>query len=191
MSAPTTFGALAPGARFRLLPAGEVWRKVNGLGRDYAGPMPDPRMTGYSLADDRKVYPLSDAEYLEHLRGEIRAERISWGELADLQDMAELIDPGDVELLEWAGVPEHPEERAAFFAERARERDGLVDVRVPVVLLFRAPPTLHPGELAGFVERVFEHGTIRDVFEAAIDGAGRDSLTYDGYIVPETEETPA
>ena len=84
MSAATTFGALAPGARFRLLPAGKMWRKVNGLGRYYAGPMPDPRMTGYSLADDRKVYPLSDAEYLEHLRGEIRAERISWGELADL-----------------------------------------------------------------------------------------------------------
>ena len=102
MSAATTFGALAPGARFRLFPDGPVWCKVDGLGRDYGGPTPDPRMTGYSLADDRKVYPLSDAEYLEHLRGEIRAERISWGELADLQGMAELIDPGDVELLEWA-----------------------------------------------------------------------------------------
>lgn len=68
MSAATTFGALAPGARFRLLPAGPVWCKVNGLARDYAGPMPDPRMTGYSLSDDRKVYPVDDAEYLEHLR---------------------------------------------------------------------------------------------------------------------------
>mgnify|MGYP006341436141 CR=1 FL=1 len=109
MSAPTTFGALAPGDRFRLLPVGEVWYKVDGL----AG--------GYAIADDRPVYPLTDADYLEHLRGEIRAERISWGELADLQGMAELIDPDDVELLEWAGVPEWPDERAAFFAERARE----------------------------------------------------------------------
>ena len=98
MSAPTTFGALAPG---------EVWSKVDGTA------------TGYAVADDRPVYPVGDADYLEHLRGEIRAERISWGELADLQDMAELIDPGDTELLEWAGVPEWPEERAAFFAERA------------------------------------------------------------------------
>lgn len=118
MSAPTTFGALAPGDRFRFLPASPVWRKVDGLARDYAGPMVDYRETGYAIAEDRPVYPVSDAEYLEHLRGEIQAERISWGELADLQDMAELIDPGDVELLEWAGVPEHAEERAAFFAER-------------------------------------------------------------------------
>ena len=43
---------------------------------------------------------------LEYLRGEIRAERISYGELHELQGLAHLIDPGDVELLEWAGVPE-------------------------------------------------------------------------------------
>lgn len=46
---------------------------------------------------------------LEYLRGELRAERISYGELAELQGLAEHIDPGDVELLEWAGVPEFPE----------------------------------------------------------------------------------
>lgn len=45
-------------------------------------------------------------ERLEYLRGEIRAERISYGELAELQDLAEWIDPGDVELLQWAGVEE-------------------------------------------------------------------------------------
>lgn len=43
---------------------------------------------------------------LEYLRGELRAERISYGELADLQSLAEHIDPSDVELLEAAGVPE-------------------------------------------------------------------------------------
>ncbi len=46
------------------------------------------------------------AVILEYLRGEIHAERISYGELAELQDLAAFIDPGDVELLEWAGVPE-------------------------------------------------------------------------------------
>lgn len=45
-------------------------------------------------------------ERLEYLRGEIRAEQISYGEIAELQDLAEHIEPGDVELLEWAGVPE-------------------------------------------------------------------------------------
>lgn len=45
-------------------------------------------------------------ERLEYLRGEIRGERISYGEIAELQSLAEYIDAGDVELLEWAGVKE-------------------------------------------------------------------------------------
>lgn len=48
-------------------------------------------------------------ERLEYLRGEIRAERISYGEIAELESLAPHIEPGDVELLEWAGVPEHEE----------------------------------------------------------------------------------
>ena len=43
---------------------------------------------------------------LEELRTAIRAERISWGEVAELQGLARFIDDGDAELLEWAGVPE-------------------------------------------------------------------------------------
>ncbi len=43
---------------------------------------------------------------LEYLRGEIHAERISYGELHELQCLAEYIQLDDVELLQWAGVPE-------------------------------------------------------------------------------------
>ena len=43
---------------------------------------------------------------LEYLRGKIQAERISYGEIAELQSLAEHIEPDDVLLLEWAGVPE-------------------------------------------------------------------------------------
>jgi len=43
---------------------------------------------------------------LEYLRGELRAERISYGELAELQGLVGVIGDGDVELLEAAGVPE-------------------------------------------------------------------------------------
>lgn len=43
---------------------------------------------------------------LEYLRKEIKAERISYGEISELQSLAKYIDPGDVLLLEWAGVPE-------------------------------------------------------------------------------------
>lgn len=43
---------------------------------------------------------------LEYLRNELRAERISYGELYELQSLASHIDPSDVELLEAAGVEE-------------------------------------------------------------------------------------
>lgn len=43
---------------------------------------------------------------LEYLRGEIEAERISYGEICELYSLAHYIAPGDVLLLEWAGVPE-------------------------------------------------------------------------------------
>ena len=43
---------------------------------------------------------------LEYLRQELREERISYGELIELQGLVDYIDEGDVELLEAAGVPE-------------------------------------------------------------------------------------
>ena len=43
---------------------------------------------------------------LEELRVEIKAERISMGEIIELQSLAKFIDSDDVELLEWAGVEE-------------------------------------------------------------------------------------
>ena len=49
-------------------------------------------------------------ERLEYLREQLRAECISQGELIELQGLADYIDPGDVELLEPAGVPEFPDE---------------------------------------------------------------------------------
>lgn len=45
---------------------------------------------------------------LTQLRGAIEAENISWGEIAELQDMGErgLIPEDDLLLREWAGLPE-------------------------------------------------------------------------------------
>lgn len=43
---------------------------------------------------------------LEYLRAELRAERISYGELIELQNLAPYIEKGDVELLEAAGIEE-------------------------------------------------------------------------------------
>lgn len=49
-------------------------------------------------------------ERLEYLRKELRAERISYGELVELESLREFIDPSDVELLEASGQPEFKEE---------------------------------------------------------------------------------
>ena len=45
-------------------------------------------------------------ERLEEIREEIRSERVSIGELIELRSLVNYIDKDDVELLEWAGVPE-------------------------------------------------------------------------------------
>jgi hypothetical protein len=44
---------------------------------------------------------------LEYLRAEIENERISCGEIAELESLSEHIDPSDTLLLEWANIPEN------------------------------------------------------------------------------------
>lgn len=44
---------------------------------------------------------------LEYLRGEIEAERISYGELSELQSLAAYIDSDDLLLREWVCIPEN------------------------------------------------------------------------------------
>lgn len=50
---------------------------------------------------------ISIRKRLEYLRAELRAERISYEELIQLQNLIPYIDKEDVELLEAAGVPEN------------------------------------------------------------------------------------
>lgn len=76
------------------------------------------RMAREALAPHADAPPQDDdapQARLEYLRGELRAERMSYGELAELQGLARFIEPGDVELLEAAGVPE--------FGDEARDDD--------------------------------------------------------------------
>lgn len=58
---------------------------------------------------------------LEYLRTQIEAENISTAELIELQGLAEHIQPGDVQLLEAAGVPEFPEENTKATREQLDE----------------------------------------------------------------------
>ena len=65
-----------------------------------------------SFADGGSVkkVPAYAKKRLEQLREEIREERISTGEIAELESLKKYIDPSDVELLQWAGVPEFEED---------------------------------------------------------------------------------
>ena len=73
---------------------------------------PDTPLTpGVMTGEETRTMTAEDTTArLEYLRGELRGERISLGELLELQSLAESIDPGDVELLEAAGVPEFAED---------------------------------------------------------------------------------
>lgn len=59
------------------------------------------------------VVPLPIRQRLEYLREEIRLGRVSYSEIAELESLAQYIDPTDVELLQWASVPEYQEVRAS------------------------------------------------------------------------------
>jgi len=50
--------------------------------------------------------PKNIKQRLEYLRGEIRAERISYGEIAEIQSLIKFIEPNDFELLLWAKTEE-------------------------------------------------------------------------------------
>ena len=65
---------------------------------------------GKTASVDKKAEDTNVKERLEYLREQINNECISEGELVELQSLADYIEPGDVQLLEWAGVPEFPED---------------------------------------------------------------------------------
>lgn len=95
------------------------WRRFERIARDIAADVPFQMLEILYLndferwSDEQEDASVSNAEApvdiagrLEYLRGEIRAERISYGEILELQGLARYVDRSDVELLEWAGVPE-------------------------------------------------------------------------------------
>ncbi len=43
---------------------------------------------------------------LESIRENIKAESVSYGELVELESLADYIDNDDLELMQWANVPE-------------------------------------------------------------------------------------
>jgi hypothetical protein len=105
---------------------------------------------------------------LEELRAAIRAENISYGEIAELQGYGEdgHIPEGDVELREWAGLPEHPED------------DGPDEFRLMIELGNAAMQT--PDQVADALRRVAAKLSDRGDFDGDESGTFRD---YNGNTV--------
>lgn len=88
--------------------------KANTMGHCYVGRVEDGHFVG--LVHTNSLHTKAEyADYLrreitnarlEYLRGELRAERISYAELSELQSLVPYIGSDDVELLEAAGVEE-------------------------------------------------------------------------------------
>lgn len=66
-------------------------------------------MYNTDITGEESYVPLAIKQRLEYLRGEIIEQRISYLELVELQDLADYIQEDDVELLQWAGVEEFPD----------------------------------------------------------------------------------
>lgn len=67
------------------------------------------KLIDYVLVRQNIVLKETIQKRLEELRVEIQAERISTGEILELQSLAKYIDKDDVELSQWAGVKEFEE----------------------------------------------------------------------------------
>jgi hypothetical protein len=73
-------------------------------------------LIGDSVLSDKKyakggqLDAKSAKKRLEQLRKELRAERISYGELIELENLKEYIDENDIELKQAAGIPEFEDE---------------------------------------------------------------------------------
>jgi hypothetical protein len=100
---------------------------------------------------------------LEELRAEIQSERISTGELLELQSLITYIDKGDVELLEWAGVGE----------------EQLTEENIDITLKYTED---EPTDLFETPELIPDN--VRAVFERYDNG---DELSYDEIFKLHTE----
>jgi hypothetical protein len=132
----------------------------------------------------------SKKERLEEIRTELDNESVSYGELAELQEMTEFIEEGDVQLLEAAGVPE--------FDDNIQEME-LPDMLVETKEMTRSEVIEEYGEILTEEQISIikeEHGVI----ETGSPNEGLIGFTddtpeilfdmMDEYDEPEEEETP-
>jgi hypothetical protein len=88
------------------LPKGDGYMVTLEYGGKVRVSCPTPRTDANYLEVDTKINETLIRYRLEYLRSQIEAESISTYEIAELESLVQYIDPADVLLLQWAGVPE-------------------------------------------------------------------------------------
>lgn len=105
---------------------------------------------------------------LDYLRKEIEAERISYGEIAELQDLAKYIDPSDVLLLEWAGVPEHGHKHVSGL-EETTNRTAIAKELVRIAKDLIAAKPVDVTQLMAYEDGSLSEDETVELFQQLID----------------------
>jgi hypothetical protein len=128
-------------------------------------------------------------ERLEEIRTELDNETVSYGELAELQDLTEYIEEGDVQLLEAASVPEFPEEETVFADELVEETFAFPNLVDDVII-----PALMSEEQIEMVKEehgIVETGSPDDGFIGSTDESPESLFDLmDEYDESQGEEVP-
>ena len=73
--------------------------------------------------------PIKIKKQLESIRKSIQNENVSYAELAELQSLSKYIDPNDIELREWAGIPEFEDGEEFAKGGKTKKIDYLRDAK--------------------------------------------------------------
>jgi hypothetical protein len=92
------------------LPKGDGYMVTTYNGEKIRVEAPVERTSENYEEQDRAFNEALNKHRLEQIRVEIEAERISYGEIAELESLVDYIDPADTLLLQWANVEEFPED---------------------------------------------------------------------------------
>jgi hypothetical protein len=114
-------------------------------------------------------------ERLEEIRESIQAENISYGEIAELQSYADYIDAGDVELRQWAGIPEFEDEEE--FAKGGKVNDEEHHLN----LLIKEITSKYPLRAEGIKKWMSDNNLTKDDLVAIISGLGRKMVDINDF----------
>ena len=115
------------------LPKGDGYMVTLEYGDKVRVECPVERTNESYMEQDKAFNDALNKHRLEYLRGRIEAESISYYEISELEGLVEYIEPGDTLLLQWANVPEFPEEEEPSAVEELVTTAKRITVAKPLL----------------------------------------------------------